>query len=146
MGDLGMIKKGDEFKIIDNIMSRFGGKVNPAYPQNRGYTAGGHMVHVLIIGNKHMAGKGVTNSHGPGISWDEMYMESINGTLNPTQDPKKQALFVKDISQKPQEKMYTFRGIYEMDTTNSTGRKSVSRRVATDIDETLPEWKIVKLT
>jgi hypothetical protein len=141
-----MIKKGEEFRIIDDLMSRFGGKVRKAYPQNRGYTAGDHLVHVLIIGHKKKAAAGVTNSHGPGMAWDEMYMESKTGGLQPGQGPKRQALFVKDITLKPQEKVYTFRGIYEGDITHSTECRTVSRRVADDVDETLSEWRIVKLT
>jgi hypothetical protein len=58
-GDLGMIKRNEEFRNIDALMSRFGGRVNRGQPQTRGYTKGGHKVHVLIIGNQRMLAKGV---------------------------------------------------------------------------------------
>ncbi|GHT56069.1 hypothetical protein FACS1894109_04000 [Spirochaetia bacterium] len=137
-----MIKRNEVFENINAIMLRFGGEVYKIRPKNRGYTAGGNLVHVLIIGNQTMATKGVTNSHGPKSFWDEMYMESTNGGLE--LDPKEQALFVKDESKDPKEKGYTFRGIYKIDVARSTEFKTVSCRSATEVDETDPNWKIVR--
>jgi hypothetical protein len=146
-GDLSMITRNEEFNNINDLMSRFGGRVYEARPKNRGYTRGDnegeHLVHVLTIGHQGMEEQGVTNTRESKISWDKIYMESINGGLQPDQSPKKQALFVKDVSIAPPEKVYTFRGIYEVDA-ESTDFRFVFRRLATEIDETDPKWRIVR--
>jgi hypothetical protein len=70
-----------------------------------------------------------------------MYMTSINGGLE--MDPRKEARFVKD--ELKNERVYTFRGVYEMDIANSTEFRTVSRRVATEVDETDPNWRVIRL-
>ena len=139
-----MIKRNEEFNKIVDIMVQFDGKPRPVRTPNRGLTEGGFLVHVLIIGNQHQAGRGITNSHGPGIAWDEIYMDSKNGGLTPAHDPQKQAMFIKNEEVESRERRYTFRGIYEIDTACSTEFRVIFRRIATEVDETLDEWRIVK--
>jgi hypothetical protein len=139
-----MIKRNEEFNRIVNIMVQFGGNPRPVRTPNRGLTRGGFLVHVLIIGNQYQAGRGVTNGHGPRGAWDEIYMDSENGGLTPAQDPQKQAMFIKNEKAEPRERTYTFRGIYETDTACSTEFRVTFRRIATEVDETLDEWRIVR--
>jgi hypothetical protein len=68
-------------------------------------------------------------------------MESRNGGLE--LNSRKEARFVKDELKK--ESVYTFRGIYELDINNSTEFKAVFRRDATEVDETDPDWRVVRL-
>jgi hypothetical protein len=135
-----MITRKDEFKRIADIMIRFKGTVTNPQGQTRGLTRGGRLVHVIIIGNVQQLIHGVTNSHGEGIAWDFIYMDSKNGGLNPIPEQTVQAFFVKGEN----ERRYTFRGVYEVDTANSTEFKVILRRIATEVNEALPEWGIVR--
>jgi hypothetical protein len=130
------MKKNEEFEHIADVMGRFGGEVTNPQGQTRGLTYGGYLVHVIIIGHKRMQNQGVRNSHGEGIAWDYIYMESKNGGLNPT--PSIQAFFVKGEN----EKKYTFRGVYEIDAANSTEFKLTYRRIATEVKEADADWEI----
>jgi hypothetical protein len=130
-----MTKNKDEFRIIADIMSRHGGTV-AAHPQNRGLTNGGYLVHVIKMEGNPKEIIGVTNSHGPGITWDFIYMESVNGGLNPTQYPK-QAFYIQERANEG----YTFRGLYQVDS-GSTEKKIIFRRIDTKINEEDDEWKI----
>ncbi|MDR2303389.1 MAG: hypothetical protein LBE10_02220 [Treponema sp.] len=134
------MERKQEFKRVADIMDSFGGAARRVYPPTRGLTTGGHLVHVIIIGNRKMANKGVTNGHGPGISWDDIYINSEHGGLNPAQHPI-QAMFVKD--QTRGERNYTFRGVYKADIAGSDEFKITYRRIVTTVDETAEEWRIV---
>jgi hypothetical protein len=134
-----MTRNKDEFKLISEIMGRHGGIVSSAYPENRGETAAGYLVHVIKMEDNPKEKKGVTNSHGPGIAWDFIDIADAKGGLELKY--LKQAFYVRE----KKNEQYTFRGIYEVDTACSAANKVTHRRIKREIDEEAAEWRIVRL-
>ena len=130
-----MIKLNQVFTNSKEIMKCFG--IANGEEKTICSTAKDHWVHLLKMNGSN---NGIVNKHGPeNTAWDFISINNENGSLNIGQYPPLHAMFVQELN----ETDYTFKGVYELDTANSTEHSIIFKHIANEVDSHAYEWLIV---